>query len=260
MKRFLTLAFIFFCSCISVTAQNLKFVQVTDVHLTNNNADRLKDFVQNINDKYQDLDFVVFTGDNIDKAKVQDLNLFLDIVKQLKFKTYILAGNHDLYDNQGMTGDFYMHQVRKKLGLYHSANLNYVIQKGEYILLAMSGVKEVIPSPNGYYKQNELNWLDKMLTKYSDKKVVILQHFPLPDTKSAGHSLYKKEEYLKVLSKHKNVISIISGHYHENREEFCDNIYHIITKNFSNNSYYKLIEIEDGFVYTSLIENNKAGL
>ena len=134
MKRLFILACILFCSCISVAAQTVKFIQVTDVHLTNNNAVYLKNFVKNINDKYQELDFVVFTGDNIDKAKVQNLELFLDIVKQLKFKTYILVGNHDLYDNQGMTGEFYMHQVRKKLGLYHSSfrfELRYTIGRFE---------------------------------------------------------------------------------------------------------------------------------
>lgn len=49
---------------------------------------------------------------------------------------------------------------------------------------------------------------------------------------------------------------MISGHYHQNREEFEDNIYSIVTKKFDNNRYYKLIEIENGFVYTLLIDNN----
>ena len=60
------------------------------------------------------------------------------------------------------------------------------------------------------------------------------------------------------IEKHSNVIAVISGHYHQNREEFYDNIYHIITKNFSNNGYYKIIEIDDGFVYTYLIDNKDA--
>ena len=238
-----------------VYAHEVKFIQVTDVHLTQNNSQYLKDFVTDVNTKYSDIDFVVFTGDNIDKPREEDLSLFLEIIKDLKFKSYVLAGNHDLAKNQNLTHDKYMKLVRKKLGTYHSSKSNYVFKKGDIVFITMNGVKEIIPGPNGYYKEKELIWLDKMLTKYSDKKVVILQHFPVLDTPIRSHSLYKKEQYLEVLKKHNNVIAIISGHYHHNREEFCDNIYHVVTKNFTNNRYYKLIEIEDRFVYTRLIDN-----
>ena len=136
---------------------------------------------------------------------------------------------------------------------------NYVFKKGDIIFITMNGVKEIIPGPNGYYKESELLWLDKILTRYSNKKVVILQHFPLLDTHVKTHSLYKKDRYLEILRKHNNVIAIISGHYHQNREVFCNNTYHIVTPNFSNNRYYKLIEIDNGFVYTHLIDNKEKG-
>ena len=54
----------------------------------------------------------------------------------------------------------------------------------------MNGVKEVIPGPNGYYKESEIIWLDRRLTKFKNKKVVILQHFPLLDTNSKSAGLY----------------------------------------------------------------------
>ncbi len=238
-----------------VYASVVKFIQVTDVHLTQNNSQYLQDFVDDINEKYNDINFVVFTGDNIDKPNEKDLCLFLETIKQLKVRAYVLPGNHDLYRNQNLTHDVYMKLVRKKLGSYHSLKPNYVFRQGDIVFITMNGVKEFIPGPNGYYKESELFWLDKMLSKYSDKKVVILQHFPLLDTAVKSHSLYKKEQYLEILKKHDNVIAIISGHYHQNREEFCDNIYNVVTKNFSNNRYYKLIEIDDGFVYTHLIDN-----
>lgn len=76
------------------------------------------------------------------------------------------------------------------------------------------------------------------------------------DSPLRSHNLHNKDDYLKVIKKHNNVIAVISGHYHQNREEFEDNIYNIVTKKFDNNRYYKLIEIENGFVYTLLIDNN----
>lgn len=74
----------------------------------------------------------------------------------------------------------------------------------------MNGVKEVIPGPNGYFHQNELVWLDKILTKYSNKKVVILQHFPLLEARVKSHDLYDKVDYERVLEKYDNVILVVS--------------------------------------------------
>lgn len=256
MKRLLILCFVLLELFTPAYSKNVRFIQVTDVHLTEHNAKYLKDFVDDINAKYSGIDFVVFTGDNLDKPEQKDLGIFLDIIKQLNVRPYVLVANHDLYRNKNMSSEFYMGLVRKKLGLYHSAKPNYVFKKNDIVFIAMNGVRELIPGPCGYFKEKELVWLDSMLTKYAGKKVVILQHFPVLDSPLRSHNLHNKDDYLKVIKKHNNVIAVISGHYHQNREEFEDNIYNIVTKKFDNNRYCKLIEIENGFVYTLLIDNN----
>ena len=258
MKKIVCLLLMLLNFCGKSYAENVKFIQVTDVHLTQHNAKYLQEFVEDINNKYDNLDFIIFTGDNIDHANPEDLDTFLTIIKGLKVRPYVIAGNHDLFKSKGMTKEYYMQTVRKKLGAYHSSKSNYVFKKGNIVFLTMNGVKEIIPGANGYYHQEELLWLDKMLTKYKNKKVIIFQHFPLLNTSVKSHKLYKKDDYEQILSKHNNVIGIISGHYHENREEREGDIYHIVTKNFSNNTDYKLIEIdeENNMVYTMLIDNN----
>lgn len=244
-------------NCSITFAHMIKFIQVTDIHLTQENKKYLDEFVAEINEKYPDLDFVVFTGDNIDKANVNDLETFLNSIKKIKTKKYVLIGNHDVFKNQGLDKKLYMKLVRKELGRYHSDKPNYVFKIKDVIFIAMDGTKEIIPGQGGYYKDYELQWLDKQLDKYKNKKVVILQHFPLLETNSRVHKLYKRENYMEVLNKHNNVIAIISGHYHENREEFQNNVYNIITKKFLNNNYYKIIEIDSEvpMVYTRLIIN-----
>ena len=171
----------------------IKFIQVTDIHLTQNNKKYLDEFVSEINSKYNDLDFVVFTGDNIDKANVKDLETFLQSVKKLKVKKYILIGNHDVFKSQGLDKNLYMKLVRKEIGRYHSDKTNYTFKVKDVVFIVMDGVKEVIPGQGGYYKDEELQWLDKQLYKYKNNKVVLLQHFPLLDTQSRVHHLYKKE-------------------------------------------------------------------
>lgn len=257
MKMLFVLFLIYINFYIPAMAENIKFIQVTDVHLNKNNSSYLKEFADNINELYKDLDFVIFTGDNIDKPRLEDLKEFLSIVKTIRVKKYVLIGNHDVFKKEKLDKKLYMKSVKKELGFYHSDKPNYVFKKNKIVFVVMDGVKEVIPGPCGYFKQPELLWLDKILTKYRKNKVVIIQHFPLIVTKPVNHSLYKEEEYLKVLQKHSNVIAVISGHYHKNIEEMHGNIYNIVTKNFNDNRYYKLIEIDTdaGMIYTRLIDN-----
>lgn len=263
MRKILKLLFgislLMFCT-LQANAQNVKFIQVTDVHLTQTNKSRLDTFVNDINQKYsnKDIDFVVFTGDNIDKARIEDLDLFLHTIKKLNFKTYVTLGNHDVFKSQGLDKKLYMNEIRKDLGTYHPNKPNYVFKDKDIVFVVMDGVKEVIPGQGGYYKDSELTWLDKQLTKYKNNRVVIIQHFPLLDARTRVHKLYKKENYLEVLAKHDNVLAIISGHYHYNQEEFQNGVYNIVTHKFFDNSSYKIIEIDSKLpmVYTQLHSND----
>lgn len=258
MKKLFIILSIFLNFCLSANSAEIKFIQVTDVHLTKENAVTLENFVNEINNSNDNIDFIVFTGDNIDRADRQDFDIFLNIIKNLKVKPYVIAGNHDLFKSEDMTIDYYMNQAHKVLGKYHPPKPDYCFKKGNTIFIAMNGVKEFFPAPNGYFKEQELLWLDKKLTKYKNNKVVILQHFPLLETKTKSANLYRKEDYMKVLEKHNNVIAIVSGHYHQNREEKINNVYHIVTPKFAGNTCYKVITIDEdnNFVYTSLIDKN----
>ena len=255
MKRIILFLFILFISVGSAFAENVHFVQVTDVHLNKKNVEALSSFTDEIN-KYKNLDFVVFTGDNLDKANVDDLKEFLTQVKKIHPKSYVVIGNHDVLKSQDLDKALYMKTVKKYLGAYHSSEPHYVFQCKNIVFIVVDGTKEVIPGPYGYFKGAELEWLEKNLIKYSDKKVVILQHYPLiggvPDT----HQTYKKEEYIDLLERYPNVISVISGHYHINREVMQNGVYHIVTKNFADGKYYKIIDIDtsSGEIFTHLVE------
>lgn len=236
-----------------VFAENVRFVQVTDVHTTQDNVKYLEDFVQNIN-KLPNIDFVVFTGDNIDTPNEKDLVSFLDAIKQIKVKTYITLGNHDVSKYQHLDKKLYMDTVKSKLGNYHSDKPNYVFKDKDIVFVVMDGVKEVIPGSCAYFKEEELVWLDKTLSKYKNNKIVILQHFPLLKTRATNHSIYKEEDYLNILKKHNNVIAVVSGHYHYNVEEKQYGVYNIVTAKFSEKENYKIIEIDNNsnMIFTQL--------
>ena len=253
MKRFLLflLIFFFFFALNCAFADNIKFVQITDSHLSTNSeySQRvLKSAIKDIN-SLSNISFVVFTGDNINEANPDNLRRFMEIISKLKVPYYIVIGNHDVFKTGKLSKAQYYEVIREKNLFYPHKSSNYKFKKGNFVFLIVDGAKEVIPGPNGFYKEATLAWVDKNLTKYSKNPVIIFQHFPLeypPDAERIvkSHQTYKAEEYQKILDKHTNVLAVISGHLHLNGENMKNGVYYISSPSLLGvpNSY-KIIDI-----------------
>ena len=72
--------------------------------------------------------------------------------------------------------------------------------------------------------------------------------------------VYQKEDYLNILDKHDNVVSVVAGHLHINSEVMRNGVYHITSPTLlSTPPVYKIITITTtkGFspmIYTELKE------
>ena len=240
----------------SAQAKEIKFIHITDIELNTNNAYQLQKTIKEAN-SFKDIDFVVFGGNNISKTKIDNLNTFLYLLKKVNKKAYVLLGSSDVLSSSGINKEYYLKRVRRALWFKHSAKPNYVFKKKDIVFVAMDGSKEFFQSTNGYYTKTEINWLKKILEKNKDKKVVILQHFPLLETNSQWLQTVKTEEYYELLKQYKNVKVIVSGHYGDNLEVKKDNIYHIITESYSKNKAYKIIELDldNDFIGTYLVKD-----
>ena len=246
MKKFVSLIFIFLISAITVFANDLKFVQVDGVRFNpndNKTIQTLENIVQDINQQ-KDIKFVVFSGNNISKADRKYLKAFLKTANKLKTPYYVILGNKDVNKHKGFGKADYI----KTLRLYAKTHRmirqpNYVFEKDKNIFIVVDGSKEVITTPNGYYRPEVLDWLDEQLTKYFDKNVVVLQHYPIvPPSEKETYYTFKPEEYLKILAKHNNVKAVIAGHFGVNKEETVNGILHIST---SEAPQYRIIEMID---------------
>ena len=264
LKKLFILILFIFLGVSSAFAGEIKFVQVTDVHFTLRSkytADVLKATVKDINAQ-PNISFVVFTGDNIDTSSEENLQAFMKIVKKLNVPYYIVLGNHDVFKTNGVSKQRYYEIVRKYKFFSRQNKRNFVLKKGEFVFIGLDGAKESIPGPGGYYRVATLDWLDKQLTKNKRRKVVIMQHFPIlvPTESNKTHRVYQPENYYAVLEKHDNVIAIISGHYHMNREKMENGIYHISSPSLAAvTNPYKIIDIvtTKGFspmIYTQIRE------
>lgn len=254
MKRIISL--IFFIICILFTSQktfadNIKFVQIADVHMSAESEYSqkvLKSAIEDINAQ-PEIAFVVFTGDNINNPTEENLKTFISLVKKLKVPYYIVLGNHDVYKNKKMSKVRYFEILRQGNPFYRQRSANYKFSKNGFIFLTADGAKEVIPGSVGYYRKDTLNWVNQILSKNEKSHVIIFQHFPVEypegvENKLKTHKTYKVEEYREMLAKHHNVLAVLSGHFHVNSETMKDGVYHISTPSIINmpNSY-KIIDI-----------------
>jgi len=203
----------------------------------------LQEAVKQIN--RSNADIVIFTGDNIDSPDKALVVVFAKIISKLHKPYYVIPGNHDLLSINGVDKkEFY-----RLLNKFSANKIKDVPSaktfRGGLVLIFMDGVNQYMPNRIGYFKEKDLIWLDKQLKKYKNRKVVIVQHFPVVDPNPArARTLYKQQEYLNLLEEHKNVIAIISGHEHHENEIQEDGILHISVPSLCTNSEYKQVDIE----------------
>lgn len=267
MKKFLLVLITFLISICSAYAENIKFAQVSDTHVSADSEFSqkvLKATVKDINQQ-QNIAFVVFTGDNINSPNEDNLREFVKIANGLKVPYYVVLGNHDVYKSKNMSKIQYFEILREGNPFKLQRSPNYKFSKNGFVFLTVDGAKEIIPGSVGYYRQDTLKWVDKMLTQNKNKSVIIFQHFPIeyPDgveNKLKTHRTYKVEEYQKILEKHNNVLAVLSGHFHTNGETMKNGVYHISTPSVITVPHsYKIIDIVttkdfSPIIYTQLKE------
>lgn len=240
----------------SAFCREVKFIQITDINLNPENAPKLLATIKEIN-QYKNIDFVVFGGNNTEKANFENFKTFLYLLKKVHKKKYVLLGSTDVLKSSGLDKQFYYKKIRKSCH-FHPKKPNFVFKKKGYRFVVMDGSKQYFQGTNGYYTEEELRWLNKVLSKYKKDKVIILQHFPILPANSEWLTTAGLEDYYEVLKKHDNVKIIISGHYGYNLEQTQGNILHIITEGYNKNRAYKIIQIDlndkDNFVGTYLVK------
>lgn len=251
----LSLSFLMFALSLNACfSKDIKFAQVTDLYFRGNST-VMDSLVQDIN-KDSEIDFVVFTGNNIGKPTVDVLKKFLKSARKLNKPYYMVLGNKDVSKSHNMEKSTYLKTV-KKYNIMHPTTPNYTFKKGNVVFIVVDGSKELIPSPNGFYSKDTIKWVDKQIKKAKNSKVVILQHFPLMNKPgNEYYTTYNILEYMQMLSKHTNVLAVVSGHYDKNDEIIYNGVDHITTPR-SAGGCYKIIDIvpENGYsVYTFLKE------
>lgn len=205
---------------------SLKFIQLSDTHFytgTDNttykmigrSGELLDDAISQINET-PNIDFVIFTGDLIDKPFEKELSAFLPYTEKLNAPWYFAFGNHDTMVGGYLNPKLYIELVNKY-------NKNYKFEKTYYSFVPKKGYKAIVLdsiirdhlTSNGQIGEEQLAWLDNEIKNSPKDTILIFMHIPvLEPFNSPNHRLLDSDKVEEILNKYKNPIAVFQGHYH----------------------------------------------
>lgn len=229
-KLFLTL-FCLLLMPLSIHAEMLEFAQIGDVHYVygNHELDKYLYFL-NLSLKKRNIDFAVFLGDNVDKSTEENVIGLMRCLYPWRIPYYLVLGNNDAHKLNGLEKQEYLDIVTTfNHNQKDRANFYYFKPNSNFICVVLDDTPDFAPSNHGELSDEQLVWLDNLLTKYSKKLFLIFQHSPLnPPREEYKLSLLNTDKYRDMLKKHSNVVLMSSGHYHQESIKQDDNgIWHI---------------------------------
>ena len=224
-------------------AETLKFAQISDVHLSDKTVDTsykvlassyelFKDEIEQINET-PNIDFVIVTGDLVDKPRKSLVNDACKQMNKLKAPWYFAFGNHDAAVGTSFKKDDYFEFIKQN-------NKNIKSDKQYYSFIPKKGYRAIVLDPtidtritaNGELPKEQLDWLDTELSKASYQKQIplIFMHNPLHEPfPSFHHRLINAQELQTILDKYDMPIAVFSGHYHATKIYKEGHILHVST-------------------------------
>lgn len=217
LKFLLTLVLLYGVIC-PAFAKNEGITVVSDIALkSDKNENRMTPSIKNLIEAINQINndsssAVVFLGNNVSSANKYDIAMFAKVTKKLNKPYFILCGNKDVNRAKNINKKEFYRIINKYSSNKLKTSPSYK-KHGEYVFVFMSGVNQTFSTYKGYYKESELDFLDKTLNKFKNDKVIIFQHFPVvSEFSDTSKKTYKAEDYMKVLNRHNNVLAVVSGH------------------------------------------------
>ncbi len=252
MKKIFLLIFLFFIQIFIASqaeAKEIKFAVLSDTnisltkHVINENGltssiSALQKAVQELNNSEND--FVVFAGDVTDKPDKKNIVIFAKVINKLRKPNYAIVGNQDVSQVSDISKKEFFRLLNK---FSHNRTRKIPCTKrvnNDFMFVYMDGINQFIPGYAGKFTEADMLWLEDVLKKNHNKKIVIIQHFPLvTEQKTNGFNSINIDSYLKILSKYDNIFAIISGHSKADEEIFKDGIYHAGVPSLAQSKEYK---------------------
>lgn len=161
--------------------------------------------------------YVFHTGDLVDKSyePYQWLNAdqFMKTLDNDKMPYGVLAGNHDVNHKDEDYSEYsrYFGAARFEDNDYYGES--YKDNRGHYDLISEKGQDFIMLYMGWGVTQEDMNWMNKVLAKYPERKAILNFHEYL--LVSGQRSPIGNTIFEQVVKPNKNVLAVLSGHYHD---------------------------------------------
>ncbi len=212
------------------------FGALSDIHLGLNNThptfkDASEDFKRALEFFNDNANFVCICGDLTNTGTVTEYQNYANHVgDNSKIPVYAISGNHDANDTKDTTGALTLTQEGIKA--YTGQNIYYTFEIGSdlFVMLGMHRWEYGYANED-IFSEDSINWLERVLSENSDKRIFLFQHAlrfdgcgkPYPGTPTADMlKVPLGTRFKEIVSQYPNVIWF-HGHSHMTFDSQEDN-------------------------------------
>lgn len=215
---------------------NLRIAQVSDAHFSSFEENTSYKFLKKSGELLDDVifqintsgpyDFVMFSGDLVNKPKVSELEKFTHHIQNLIYPWYAIDGNHDISIDGPLTKRKFIDVLSNVNDNMNQKNVYYAFTpKKGFRVICLDSIIDYKITTNGEISNEQFIWLKTELEKYSKDVIILCTHVPLIEPfPSSNHKLINEYEVKKLLKAHKQPVIVLQGHYHAARLKQEDNL------------------------------------
>ena len=215
---------------------NLRVAQVSDAHFSSFEENTSYKFLKKSPELLDDVifqintsgpyDFVMFTGDLVNKPKVSELEKFFSHANNLVYPWYAIDGNHDISIDGPLTKRKFLETLAANNDNMQQENIYYAFTpKKGFRVICLDSIIDYKLTSNGEISNEEFMWLTQELEKHVKDTVIVCSHVPIIEPfSSPNHKMQNEYEVRKLLKTHKNPLIVLQGHYHTTKIIQDDNM------------------------------------
>lgn len=215
---------------------NLRVAQVSDAHFSSFEENTSYKFLKKSPELLDDVifqintsgpyDFVMFTGDLVNKPKVSELEKFISHANNLVYPWYAIDGNHDISIDGPLTKRKFLETLAANNDNMQQENIYYAFTpKKGFRVICLDSIIDYKLTSNGEISNEEFMWLTQELEKHAKDTVIVCSHVPIIEPfSSPNHKMQNEYEVRKLLKTHRNPVIVLQGHYHTTKIIQDDNM------------------------------------
>ena len=164
--------------------------------------------------------YVIHTGDIVDDVDMtyewENADAAMGILDKAGMPYGVLGGNHDVAAGLADYENYYKYFGENRFVSQSTYGGTYQNNKGHYDLISEGGQDFIIVYMSWNIYQDEIDWMNQVLSQYSDRKAILCFHTYTNVKQSNGTYLdyYGQLVNKYVVKKNPNVFAVLNGHYH----------------------------------------------